>query len=72
MCAYTHTGGLHLQRWQSQDGIEPNFDAAELEEWLNSSELFAAMSGLEVVQMSEDGNTGEAILQLIEKRWPPP
>lgn len=28
------------------------------------------MSGLEVVQMSEDGNNGQAILELIEKRWP--
>ena len=27
MCAYTHTGGLHLQRWQTADGVEPNFDA---------------------------------------------
>ncbi len=71
MCDFAHTGGLHLQRWQSQYGIEPNFDAAELEECLNYSELLAAMSGLEVVQMSEDGNTGETVLSLIEKRWPP-
>ena len=24
MCAYTHTGGLHVQRWNTQDGIEAN------------------------------------------------
>lgn len=71
MCDFSHTGALHLQRWQSHDGIEPNFDTEELENFLNYSELLAAMSGLEVVQMSEDGNTGEVVLQLIEKRWPP-
>lgn len=71
MCDFAHTGGLHLQRWQSQDGIEPNFDLLELEECLTYSELLAAMSGLEVVQMSEEGNNGEAVLKLIEKRWPP-
>lgn len=47
MCDFTHTGGLHLQRWQSQDGIEPNFDPAEIERFLNYSELLAAMCGLE-------------------------
>lgn len=71
MCDFAHTGGLHLQRWQSQHGIEPNFDIKELEEGLNYSELLAAMSGLEVVQMSEKSNTVEAVLKLIEKRWPP-
>ncbi len=71
MCDFAHTGGLHLQRWQSQDGIEPNFDSAELEACLNYAELLAAMSGLEVVQMSEGGNNGQVVLELIEKRWSP-
>lgn len=71
MCDFAHTGGLHLQRWQSQDGIEPTFDPAELEACLNYAELLAAMSGLEVVQMSEGGSNGQAVLELIEKRWPP-
>jgi len=70
MCDFAHTGWIHLQRWQSQEGIEPNFDQEEIEECLNNSELLAAMSGLEVVQMSEDGNHGEAVLELMEKRWP--
>ncbi|MGH7239016.1 MAG: DUF6988 family protein [Candidatus Saccharimonadales bacterium] len=70
MCAYTHTGGLHLLQWQTPGGVEPNFDADDLEECLNCAELFGAMSALEFVQMSKAGNTGESVFKLMTKRWP--
>ena len=70
MCAFTHTGGLHLQRWQSQDGVEPIFAPEELEECLNCAELFGAMAGLELVQLSKSGANGFDVLQLMKKRWP--
>lgn len=70
MCAFTHTGGLHLQRWQSPDAIEPQFDTVELEECLNFSELFGAMAVLELIQLSKSGDNGEAVLELMKKRWP--
>lgn len=71
MCDFAHAGALHLERWESGDAIEPNFDPAELEEALNTSELCAAISGLELAQMSRDSDNGKAVLELIEKRWPP-
>ena len=70
MCAFTHTGGQHLQRWQSQDGVEPTFEPEELEECLISAELFGAMAGLELVQLSKSGADGADILQWVKKRWP--
>lgn len=70
MCAFTHTGGLHLQRWQSTDAIEPKFDEKELEDCLNCAELFGAMSGLALVQLRKSGDTGAKVLQLMQKRWP--
>ena len=70
MCDFAHTGALHLQRWQSHDGIEQNFDSEELEKFLDYSELFAGMSVLEVAQMSKDGNIVESVSELIMKRWP--
>jgi hypothetical protein len=70
MCAFTHTGGLHLQRWQSQDGVEPTFVPEELEECLNCAELFGAMAGLELVQLSKSGANGSDVLQLMKTRWP--
>lgn len=69
MCAFTHTGGLHLQRWQSTDAIEPVFDCGELEECLNCAELFSSVAGLELVQMRKSGDNGAAVLDLIKKRW---
>jgi hypothetical protein len=70
MCEFTHTGGLHLQRWQSHDAVEPKFDEEELEECLNCAELFGAMAGLELVQLKKSGDTGARVLELIKKRWP--
>jgi hypothetical protein len=70
LCDFTHTGGQHLQRWQSKDSIEPKFGEAELEEFLNSAELFGAMAALAQVQLGKSGNNGADVLQLIKKRWP--
>lgn len=70
MCGFTHTGGLHLQRWQSHDAVEPKFDGEEIEECLNCAELFGAMAGLEQVQLKKSGDAGAGILELIKRRWP--
>lgn len=70
MCAFTHTGGLHLQRWQSQEAVEPTFAPEELEECLNSAELFGAMAGLELVQLSKSAADGADVLRLMKTRWP--
>lgn len=70
MCAFTHTGGLHLQRWQSQDSVEPTFAPRELEECLNCAELFGTMAGLELVQLSKSCVDGADVLQLMNNRWP--
>lgn len=70
MCAYTHTGGLHLQRWQSADAVEPSFEDAELEECLNFAELFGAMAALEVAGLHIGGGKATAVSTLIKARWP--
>jgi hypothetical protein len=70
LCSFTHTGGLHLQRWQSADAIEPVFSATEIEECLNFAELFGAMATLEMVQMSRSGDNGASVLVLMKSRWP--
>ncbi len=44
MCDFTHTGGLHTQRWNSSDAIEPNYSNQEIEEVLQLSEILAIMS----------------------------
>ena len=69
MCDYTHTGGLHLQRWQSASAIEPQFCEGELEECLNAAELFGALACLELVQLSNAGDNGASVLDLMKQRW---
>ena len=46
------------------------FAPEELEECLNCAELFGAMAGLELVQLSKSGADGADVLQLVKKRWP--
>jgi hypothetical protein len=69
MCDFAHTGGLHLQRWQSEFAVEPNFKEDELEECLNCAELFGAMAGLELVQLRKSGDSGSTVLELMKRRW---
>ena len=44
MCAYTHVGGLHVQRWVTADGIEPNYSADEVREALRFADIIVALS----------------------------
>jgi len=53
LCGYTHTGGIHVQRWQSDEGIEPKYSMQEIEEVLRFSENLGYLS---VVGMAEGVN----------------
>ena len=44
MCAYTHVGGLHVQRWVTADGIEPNYSAEEIREALRFADIIVALT----------------------------
>jgi hypothetical protein len=44
MCAYTHVGGLHVQRWVTADGIEPNYSAEEVREALRFADIIVALA----------------------------
>lgn len=48
MCGYTHVGGLHVQRWATSDGIEPNYSADEVREALRFADIIVALSVLGV------------------------
>ena len=52
MCAYTHTGGLQIQRWQTEDSVEPNYETGEIEEVLAFTNLFASLSAIELLGLS--------------------
>ena len=52
MNAYTHTGGLQIQRWQTESSVEPHYELSEIEEVLRFSNLFAALAAIELVGVS--------------------
>jgi hypothetical protein len=64
MCAYTHTGGIHVQRWNTSEAIEPNYSKEEIEEVLNFSAMFGA---LETIGIAELGGLENFACKVFEK-----
>lgn len=62
MCAYTHTGGIHIQRWNTQDGIEPNYSRDEIIEVLRFSETVGSLAVVGVAQLKDDDQLATRIL----------
>lgn len=68
MCAYTHTGGLHVQRWNSPGAIEPVYEMAELREVLSFAETIGALAVVGVASLAGDVQVAESVLNLLKKR----
>jgi hypothetical protein len=68
MCAYTHTGGLHVQRWNTPDGIEANYSVEELLEVLRFADIIATLSVLGVLGLAGDAAAAEKLLERFKAR----
>lgn len=68
MCAYTHTGGLHIQRWNTSDGIEPNYAPEEILEVLAFAEFVGVMSVLGMAELANDEELALLLLNKIKER----
>lgn len=68
MCAYTHTGGLHVQRWNTADSIEPNYSVEELLEALQFADIIASLSVLGVVTFMKDEVLAQKVLDRFKER----
>jgi hypothetical protein len=68
MCAYTHTGGLHIQRWNTSDGIEPNYSPEEVLEVLAFAEFVGVMSVLGMAELANDEDLALRLLNKIKER----
>lgn len=68
LCGYTHTGGIHVQRWNTSDGIEPNYSAAELLEVLRFADIIATLSGLGVLFLAHDEEAANRLLERFKER----
>jgi len=68
LCGYTHTGGIHVQRWNTSDGIEANYSIAELLEVLRFADIVATLSVLGVLSLADDAETSEKLLERFKAR----
>jgi hypothetical protein len=69
MCGYTHTGGLHIQRWNSNEAIEPIYSDEEIIEVILFAELISAMSVLACAQLANNNILANKILEKMETRY---
>lgn len=68
MCAYTHSGGLQIQRWNTSDGIEPNYSPEEVLEVVAFAECIGVMSVLGMAEIANDENLALRLLSKIKER----
>jgi hypothetical protein len=68
MCAFTHTGGLHIQRWNTPEAIEPNYDDAEVRKVLSSAETIGALSVVGIASLAGDEAAAEKVLKIFRER----
>jgi len=68
MCAYTHTGGLHVQRWNTEDGIEANYAREEVLEVLRFAEIIASLAVIGVAGLAANENLAVRILEAFKRQ----
>ena len=68
MCAYTHTGGLHVQRWNTEDGIEANYSRDEVLEVVKFAEIIASLAVIGVARLAGNDSLALQTLGAFKKR----
>ena len=68
LCGYTHTGGIHVQRWNTSDGIQANYSVAELLDVLRFADIIATLAVLGVLSLADDAETSEKLLEHFKVR----
>jgi hypothetical protein len=70
MCDYSHTGGLHIQRWGMGDIIEPSYDDGEIRIALAMAETFGALAVIGVAYLASSEAVAAAIWEKVQERFP--
>lgn len=70
MCDYSHTGGLHIQRWGTGDVIEPSYSDDEIRVALSMAETFGALAVLGVAYLASSESVAAAIWEKVQERFP--
>ncbi len=67
MCAYTHTGSLQVQRWNTPDAIEPNYSDAEIAEVEKFANACALLSASGIASLVNDETLPKKILEKAQE-----
>ena len=70
MCAFTHTGGLHVQRWNTSEAVEPHYDPKEVAQVLFFAELIGALAVLGIAEIAQDEQLATKVLAQLKRRVP--
>lgn len=68
LCAYTHTGGLHVKRWNLGDAIEGQHPDDEIREVLEFAGLVGSLAVLGFAQLVDDVELSMSVLNQVERR----
>lgn len=68
MCGYTHTGGLHVQRYLTPESIESSFARTEILEVLNFSEIIVSLSVMGVLLLAQDEIGAISVMERFKAR----
>jgi len=68
LCGFTHTGGNHVQRWLSEDAIEPNYPRVEVLEVLQFAEIILTLAVAGVLKLSGDKGAVETLDLAFQSR----
>ena len=68
LCGYTHTGGIHIQRWNTGDAIEANYSVVEILEMLRFSDIVVSLAVLGILALANDVDASERVLKQLKSR----
>lgn len=62
-CSFTHSGGLHAQRWNTSEAIESNFSDAEVREVLQFTSAMALLAAIGVAALGSNETLAQELLE---------
>ena len=68
MCAYTHTGGLQVQRWNSGESIEANYAKDEILEVLRFAEMIASITVVGIARLAANDDLAVRALDALKRQ----
>jgi hypothetical protein len=68
MCDYTHTGGRHVQRWNTADAIEASYEDGEIREVLSFAEAIGSLSVIGLATLADDSELALRVLERVKQR----